>query len=277
MITIGLIVIGIILIGIIGAFIISANFRKDVIASEGEAAVFGLINVKGVIIVLLTAIFVGAFVYIIKLNYEPQTKVMQSTVIDYLKNNNSISYSIKSNANNKGFNLWANTTKIGQVELDLNDDFALIKNPNSVDEWFVEKGDSQLGTVSVRIAQEQHFWHRGQNPAFYEQKKAYKVGDLDFYFRIDSIYSIKSDTTSIPYYVFSFGEGNQPDNVKWRRAKEEYSKTDNGNIDLNNGLKHIFDKQWMGNYYVGLGVGLPGGVKSHVEMLNIVVIQSKLE
>lgn len=61
---VGLVIIGGILIAIISAFIFSEKFRKDVIASEGEASVFGMINVKGVIIVLLTAIFCGAFIWI---------------------------------------------------------------------------------------------------------------------------------------------------------------------------------------------------------------------
>lgn len=69
---IGLIVIGIILLAVMGAFIFSDKFRKDVIASEGEASVFGLLNVKGVIIVLLTAVFCGAFIYIISLTKTPE-------------------------------------------------------------------------------------------------------------------------------------------------------------------------------------------------------------
>ncbi len=64
--TIGLIIIGTILLGITGAFILSPAFRRDVIASEGEASILGLFNVKGVVIILLIAIFAGSFIYIIR-------------------------------------------------------------------------------------------------------------------------------------------------------------------------------------------------------------------
>ena len=65
---IGLSVIGLILLIIIVAFVFSEKFRKDVIASQGEASILGMFNVKGVIIILLTAIFVGAFIYIINIS-----------------------------------------------------------------------------------------------------------------------------------------------------------------------------------------------------------------
>ena len=63
---IAVLIIGAILLIIIGAFVFSSSFRKDVIASEGEASILGLFNVKGVLIILLTAIFCGTFIYILR-------------------------------------------------------------------------------------------------------------------------------------------------------------------------------------------------------------------
>jgi len=63
---IALIVIGVILLIIIGAFVFSSSFRKDVIASEGEASILGMFNVKGVLIILLMAIFCGTFIYVLQ-------------------------------------------------------------------------------------------------------------------------------------------------------------------------------------------------------------------
>lgn len=54
----------ILLASLVIALIVSKNFRSDVIGgSSGEAKVFGILTVKGVVIVLLCAIFVGGILY----------------------------------------------------------------------------------------------------------------------------------------------------------------------------------------------------------------------
>jgi len=68
---IGIIIIGIALMLIVGAFVFSNTFRKDVIASEGEASMFGVLNIKGVIIILLMGVLVTALVLIIN-NMKPE-------------------------------------------------------------------------------------------------------------------------------------------------------------------------------------------------------------
>jgi uncharacterized protein YneR len=53
----------IILISLIGALIFKDSFRKDILISEGEANIFGILNVKGVAIVVLTGLFLGAIIW----------------------------------------------------------------------------------------------------------------------------------------------------------------------------------------------------------------------
>jgi uncharacterized protein YneR len=53
----------IILISLIGALIFKDSFRKDILISEGEATIFGILNVKGVAIVVLTGLFLGAIIW----------------------------------------------------------------------------------------------------------------------------------------------------------------------------------------------------------------------
>ena len=51
------------LILLLGGFVFSPSLRKDLVASEGEASVLGWISVKGVLIVLLAALFLGGMIY----------------------------------------------------------------------------------------------------------------------------------------------------------------------------------------------------------------------
>jgi len=53
----------IILISLIGALIFKEKFRKDILVSEGEATIFGILNVKGVAIIVLTGLFLGSLIW----------------------------------------------------------------------------------------------------------------------------------------------------------------------------------------------------------------------
>ena len=55
-----LILLSILLVILFIALIINKEFRNDIMASPGEASFLGIISVKGVVIVLLTAMLVGA-------------------------------------------------------------------------------------------------------------------------------------------------------------------------------------------------------------------------
>ena len=54
---------GVLLAALVVAFIVNADFRTAVLGSPGEATVFGLISVKGVVIVLLCALLMGGVMY----------------------------------------------------------------------------------------------------------------------------------------------------------------------------------------------------------------------
>lgn len=53
----------ILLIFLVFALIFSDKFRGDILGHEGEAKVLGIFTVKGVAIVLLSAIFLGGMIY----------------------------------------------------------------------------------------------------------------------------------------------------------------------------------------------------------------------
>lgn len=83
--TLALVIIGIILLFIIGAFVFSSSFRKDVTAAEGEASVLGMFSVKGVLIILLCAIFCGTFIVIFQ-----SDKKNSSTRVDVSQTSNNL-------------------------------------------------------------------------------------------------------------------------------------------------------------------------------------------
>ncbi|MFK8104114.1 MAG: hypothetical protein AB8G15_16395 [Saprospiraceae bacterium] len=278
--TIGLVVIGTILVAIISAFILSPQFRKDVIASEGEAALFGMINVKGVMIVLLTAIFGGIFAYIIKLDSEAQPQVTKQT--KYFLNKN-------------GFNTYKITNQhgefLGEAEIPLDSTptrsittlkaLQATRNTSDWDNWDIASEGTQLGYVSMKVNQEQLIYNSGQNKTFFK-KQAYQIGDLDFYFKIDSIYRSYSNKKTNYNYAISFGEGKGGKAIKWMTAKDPYLKTTNGRIYVNRGLERFQHENWKHNYYVGLGLGQPlrDSIKNtfvSVDMVNIIAIASALE
>ena len=74
------ILIGIILSALVFAFIFSQKFRQDVVGGEGQATIFGLISVQGVIIVLLCGILVGAILWL-----EPPKKGKQESIDGFIK------------------------------------------------------------------------------------------------------------------------------------------------------------------------------------------------
>lgn len=61
----------ILLVALVTALIFSSSFRNDVLGSEGEARILGIISVKGVSIVVLSALFLGGLIY-------PLTKTQES-------------------------------------------------------------------------------------------------------------------------------------------------------------------------------------------------------
>ncbi len=279
--TIGLIVIGIILLAIVTAFIFSSKFRKDVIASEGEAAVLGLINVKGVIIVLLTGIFGGIFTYIIQLDSGviPPQEMSANSAINFLKNLDDEEYTISDKGGE--MHILCNGTTLGTISLDSEMNLTAKKSPKDWDNWYVGIDGSNMGFVSLNLNQQQMMYNSTEAPVFYPHQ-AYQIGDLNFYFRIDSIYGIEHKGAFKYNYDVRFGEGKSSNSINWSSSIQKYFKTPDGNININSGLKRIQDSKWKNNYYVGLGLGQPSHDAEKnsftlVEKVNVIAIESKLE
>tara|TARA_R110002072_G_scaffold74671_14_gene176691 strand:- start:730 stop:1584 length:855 start_codon:yes stop_codon:yes gene_type:complete len=281
--TIGLIVIGAILLAIVSAFIVSSKFRKDVIASEGEAAVLGLINVKGVIIVLLTGIFGGIFTYIIQLDSEndnnKRQEINQSSAIAFLHQLEGETYTLTDN--NGEMNILCNGTTLGKISLDAEMDLSARKSPADWDNWYVGIDGSHMGYVSLNLNQEQMLYSLADAPIFYPHRP-YQIGDLDFFFRIDSIYGLQHKGSFKYNYDIRFGEGKGESDITWSENLHQYFKTPDGKININKGLKRIQDSNWDKNYYVAMGLGQPAfdSIKNNfswVEMVNVVALESKLE
>lgn len=53
---------------IVMALIFSPSFRVEILGSQGDASIFGLITVKGAAVVLLCALFLGGMMYPLKSN-----------------------------------------------------------------------------------------------------------------------------------------------------------------------------------------------------------------
>ena len=277
--TLGLYVIGAILLAIVAAFIFSSKFRKDVIASEGEAAVLGIINVKGVIIVLLTAIFGGLFAYIIQPAENPPIEPMTtSDAIALLQESDNDNYSIITKDGK--MSISCNGTVIGEIAVNQNEDLGARKSDKDWDNWDVEARGNRLGFVTMKVNQEQLIYSDNQNTTFHKGRP-YQVGDLNFFFRIDSIYRTYPGNRTKYNYEINFGEGNS-EAIQWKTRSEHYLKTNDGHIYIDGGLKRLQNGAWEKNYYVGLGLGQPlydsiNATFLSVDKVNIIAIESRLE
>ncbi|MEL6866660.1 MAG: hypothetical protein AAFP19_19700 [Bacteroidota bacterium] len=278
--TIGLFVIGSILLIIVLAFAFSPKFRKDVIASEGEAAVLGLINVKGVLIVLLTAIFGGIFAYIIQLDAGIVPDAIDTgKALAHLVASEDDQYRIE---NQDGvFRIFCNGQSIGTVEQKTEGNIQLVKSKEHWNQWQVNKNEARIGVVNMRLNQEQVIYSEAQNRSF-RKNRPYQIGDLDFYFIIDSIYRSYEGRKTRYNYDVRFGEGKQSDKVKWQASEEHYSKTANGRVYFNNGLRRYHSPDWEYNYYIGMGLGQPAfdslsNTFTGVEKVNIIAVESKID
>lgn len=72
---------GLLLILVVGGLIFNAGFRKDLVASEGKASLFGIISVEGVMVLVLCALFVFGMIYpITKDANAPEIQGLANTV-----------------------------------------------------------------------------------------------------------------------------------------------------------------------------------------------------
>lgn len=96
----------IILISLIGALIFKESFRKDILVSEGEATIFGILNVKGVAIIVLSGLFLGALIWSTNSNSKKLPDNLTKTVYqNQLSNFNQIKI-ICSSINREVFNFY---------------------------------------------------------------------------------------------------------------------------------------------------------------------------
>lgn len=275
----GIIITGVVLFAIVMAFIFNGKFRKDVIASEGEAAVFGLINVKGVIIVLIIAIFGGLLGFLVQLDLNVQDiDITNARAINQLSESNEDQYSLSHRGDN--WVISSGGVEIGMITLDTNSDLSATKSPTNSKHWYVGKDGSKYGLVSTRVDQEQILFDYEHFTSFYT-KKPYEIGNLKLRFIIDSIYAIHFNGRTKYNYIVRFGEQVGNRDIAWGRQLE-YEKSADGEIRLANGLKQIQEPKWENNYFVGIGLGQPTYDSVHrvypgVDKLNLIAVESKVE
>jgi hypothetical protein len=282
-ITFGLIVFGIILLAIISAFIFSPSFRKDVIASEGEAAVLGVINVKGVIIVLLMGIF-GAFFFAIIRNDAGSGQTGQDmTTADALKHLQSNTKAFEIKEKRKGIYITHDTVDymIGDLPpVDYSEDKLIAnKDTNDLNKWNLSLSGSNLGAVRLNLEQARIIFDSSAVKN-YKFGEPYKIGELDLHFKIESVYEGPPNSGQYTYDI-RFGEAQSPRDIIWYESTVTYPKSLNGKIILNNGLNSLEHPQWKNEYYVGLGIGIPlqDDEKKYisVDCLNIIAVKAKVE
>ena len=73
------------LIALVLALIFSVKYRRDMLGHEGEAKVFGLITVKGVAIVLLSALFLGGMLFPLSSNPKCKSEIEKISTLVHVK------------------------------------------------------------------------------------------------------------------------------------------------------------------------------------------------
>jgi len=275
-----LFIIGVILLFIIAAFIFKKEFREDVINSKGEAKILGLASVKGVIIILLVAIFGGIFSYILYLeNISKNGELTTSKAINYLQKSNDVTYLI--NNDDGAINILANNKIIGSLKNNTNKKLIVSKSANDYKQWNIGLLNSTLGFVTVNGEDGYVKWDErdSEERMIYKIKEPYKIKNLDLWFRIDSIINETKNDKKYSY-VLSFGEGENINNVEWSDLSEKFSKTPDGKIYINEEFKPIRFYGWQNDYYVKFAAGQPSTEKPvlySVEKLNMIAVSLRLK
>lgn len=243
---VALAIIGIILLAIVGAFIFSENFRKDVIASEGEASVFGMINVKGVIIILLAGIFCGAFVWILSENSKttPSTKDNREFISKLRELNNRMANPVKD--------------RFGYHTVLLNND-TIRFTPQQETAYF-----KSVPPYKSYPTNERHY-------PFEVTSGCQSL--REFWFQIDTIVNMTMYPGCTYDYQLSFGEGN----VKYHKSYR-IAKTAGGGLD--GSIYLLSNPKWNYSYSLMIGLGQPevkGNVLSgSVQLITILLSSSSV-
>lgn len=281
--TIGLIFCGLILTAIITALIFSSKFRKDVIASEGEASVLGLISVKGVVIVLLTAIFGGIFAYILQLDAKGGGSASSTeSAIEYLKDAHDDVYSLSSDTGNDSLMvILANGMPIGQLGKNLTKKLTATRSAGDPRHWNIGILKSFLGYVTMAQEDGYLMWNERDTSSrsAYMAGTPYKLKNLNLWFCIDSIVRYQQSGTRYKYLV-RFGEGDTDHTITWNREPEQFGKIADGILPVSDEFIPVRHAGWQNDYFLKFGAGQPGTAGpelNSVEMLNIIAIAIRIE
>jgi len=279
--TLGLIIIGVILMSIIAAFILNSKFREDVITGEGGANILGLINVRGVVIVLLTAILGGMFIYIIQLNpIVDKIEITTGMAINHLEDAKDVIYSINGE-NDSILSIVANSKNIGKLSEVLNKDLSATKSLVNNKYWNIGILKSPLGFIKVENENGYIKWNERDSISrdSYKVGEPYKLKNMDLWFRIDSINREYNRRTKYKYFL-TFGEGEIVNSIRWRNITEQFTKTPDGRVYLTDEFKPIRNSDWQNDYYIKFGAGQPSTVEpelSSVEKINMIALGLRID
>lgn len=294
--TIGVILIGVVLLVIVLAFVFSSKFRKDVIASEGEAAILGLINVKGVIIVLLTAIFGGILVYLIQLETDVQINGQEpernlAMAVDILQSTDDDHYTLE--YRDSLIIILLGNKEIGSAPLK-QDRFATRRRNADDDYWDVYSGaDKRLGFFelsknigflkfnAVKADPNQNSVDHSSQYGGDDGDRSmmfgvgYQLSNSSLVFRVDSVQVFGGSK-----YWFSFGEGStdRERSIKWSEYSYKFEYSSGARIVEERQFKFLSDPSWKKLYFVGIGIGNPSHSGDHifnrVDLVNVVVMEA---
>lgn len=280
--TIVIIVLSLALLGIILAFVFSSNFRKDVIAAEGEASLFGIISVKGVIIVVLVVVLAGLLVYTL----EHDDSVAMATNV--LKNNKQgkdgaegETYTLEKDSSEDITWIVCNGDKIGFLKFESERNLETHRSTSSENDWYIESGEGKLGKISRRI-EKAGAWYNKRTSLPYYFKRNYAIPNTKLIMNIDNAWFSGEDSNSRYHYSVNFAEKSTNGDTIWLSNPREYTKSHDGEIIIlnDNTTRHLSDIKWKNDYLVFLGLGQPGNTKGkldRVDMVNIKVYCPSLQ
>lgn len=278
----GLVTVSALLVAIIVAFIISPKFRKDVIAGEGEAAVLGIINVKGVIIVLLSALLIGSLLFILRLDAGGNPDLVYDGNESKRVSGELANCSL--NVDRDTIFVSVNGTRIGVLDKSNLASLKVSKDRDVEFKWNAQIFDKiKLGEIS--LAHDTEFIQNTEGDVVsrpFTVKTPYKVSDLDLYFMIDSVqYYLNNEKQGYNYWI-QFGEGTNKKNIKWLDEPVSYEKTKNASILPQRSFRCIQHRTWDHMYYIAMGLGQPmsdtSGTLSYkeVQMINLNALEISL-
>lgn len=210
-------------------------------------------------------------------------EITTSNAIEHLKSKkDKINFTINSNTDNDSLlNVSANGIIIGNLNKDLKLDFSASKSSKNNKNWDIGILNSSLGFITLEGEDGYVKWNQRDSIRrdSYEVTIPYKIKNLNFWFRIDSIIKYQNSGTKYKYYM-SFGEGENVEHISWRKGNYNFKKSPDGKIYLDDEFKLIHFPKWNYDYYLKFAAGQPSTQEKRltsVEKLNLMAIGIKLE